>query len=316
LKKNEDYENPYLRVSYETPVKPKQILDLEILGGEKRLLKKKHIPTYDEENYVTKKMYAPSHDGKKIPIIISYRKGLDLSKPNKCLLNAYGSYGAKTEPRFVFHRASLMDRGFIFVKAQIRGGAELGQQWYKDGKFLNKKNTFLDFVSCSDFLIEKGYTSPELLCAMGGSAGGLLMGAIINLKPENFKAVIAAVPFVDTLNTMLDSTLPLTTLEYDEWGNPNDLEFYQYIKSYSPYDNLQKVHYPNILATAGFNDPRVTYWEPAKWIARMRDQRLDENDQLLYVDMDSGHAGASGRYNYIQEIAMMYSFLIGKVENL
>jgi len=229
------------------------------------------------------------------------------------LLYGYGSYGHVVDPSFSPARLSLLDRGFVFAIAHIRGGEDLGRHWYEDGKMLNKINTFTDFISCGEFLIEQNYTNSEKLCAMGGSAGGLLMGAIINLKPQIWKAAIAAVPFVDVVTTMLDDTIPLTTGEYDEWGNPNDEEYYKYILSYSPYDQIEAKDYPALLVTTGLHDSQVQYWEPAKWVAKLRELKTDNNNLLLKTNMKTGHGGASGRYEYYKEVALDYAFLLDQV---
>ncbi|NQU28763.1 MAG: S9 family peptidase, partial [Candidatus Marinimicrobia bacterium] len=225
-------------------------------------------------------------------------------------LYGYGSYGYNSDPRFRSHRFSMVDRGFIYAIAHIRGSSYLGRSWYEDGKLMNKMNTFNDFIDCADYLVEKKYTSPAKLAAVGGSAGGLLMGVIVNLRPNLFKAVVADVPFVDVVTTMLDKTIPLTVIEFDEWGNPKEEEYYRYLKSYSPYDNVQAIEYPNLLVTAGLNDPRVQYWEPAKWTAKLRATQTGNNRLLLKTNMEAGHHGASGRFDYLKEIAFEYAFLL------
>ena len=240
---------------------------------------------------------------------VVYKKGIKLDGTNPLLQYAYGSYGSTIDPYFSTIRLSLLDRGFIYVIAHIRGSEYLGRPWYEDGKLLKKMNTFTDFIDCSKYLIEKKYTSPEHLYAMGGSAGGLLMGAVINLNPELYKGVIAAVPFVDVVTTMLDNTIPLTTGEYDEWGNPNNKDYYHYMKSYSPYDNVKEKEYPNLLVTTGLHDSQVQYWEPAKWVAKLRELKTDNNLLLLKTDMDAGHGGASGRFEALKEVALEYAFL-------
>ena len=231
-------------------------------------------------------------------------------------LYGYGSYGITIDPYFSSTRLSLLDRGFVFAIAHVRGSEYLGRNWYENGKLLKKKNTFLDFISSAKYLISEQYTSSKHLYAMGGSAGGLLMGAVVNMEPELFNGVIAAVPFVDVMTTMLDESIPLTTLEYDEWGNPNDLEYYNYMLSYSPYDNISNLNYPNLLITTGLHDSQVQYWEPAKWIAKLRDYNKSKNYLLLHTNMDTGHGGASGRFNALKEIAMEYAFLIGLEQKL
>ena len=239
-----------------------------------------------------------------------YKKGVKLDGTNPLLQYAYGSYGSTVDPSFSTIRLSLLDRGFIYVISHIRGGEYLGRNWYENGKLLTKNNTFTDFIDCSKHLIQQNYTSNKHLYAYGGSAGGLLMGAIINMNPELYNGVLAAVPFVDVVTTMLDDTIPLTTGEYDEWGNPNNLEYYTYMKSYSPYDNVEANNYPNMLVTTGLHDSQVQYWEPAKWVAKLRDLKTDTNKLLLHTDMNSGHGGASGRFESLKEVALEYAFLL------
>lgn len=249
-------------------------------------------------------------DGTLIPISILYAKDTPLDGSAPLYLYGYGSYGLIIESDFGSARLSLVDRGYIFAIAHVRGGMDLGWDWYEDGKLLNKKNTFTDFIACAEHLIGEGYTMKGRIVASGGSAGGMLMGAVVNMRPDLFKAVIADVPFVDVLNTMLDNTLPLTTMEYNEWGNPEDQPFYDYIKSYSPYDNVRPQDYPHMLVTGGISDPRVTYWEPAKWTAQLRESKTDDNLLLLKIHMDSGHSGASGRFDRLKEVALEYAFIL------
>ena len=265
---------------------------------------------FDKNNYEEKRIWAMAKDGTKVPISMVYRKGMQLNGKNPLLLYAYGSYGASMDPYFSSTRLSLLDRGFIYAIAHIRGGEDLGRQWYEDGKLFKKKNTFTDFVDCSKFVISEKYTSVEHLYAEGGSAGGLLMGAIVNMAPELYNGVIAQVPFVDVVTTMLDDTIPLTTGEYDEWGNPNNKEYYQYMKSYSPYDNVKAQYYPNMFVTTGLHDSQVQYFEPAKWVARLRELKTDDNVLFLDVNMDAGHGGASGRFEALKELAKDYAFLL------
>jgi oligopeptidase B len=246
-----------------------------------------------------------------VPLSIVYRKGFEKNGQKPLLLYAYGSYGYSMEPFFSAVRLSLLDRGFAYVIAHIRGGEEMGRQWYENGKLLKKKNTFYDFIDCAEWLIAQQYTSSAHLYAMGGSAGGLLMGAVTNFRPDLWKGIVAAVPFVDVVTTMLDDSIPLTTFEYDEWGNPNEEEYYHYMKSYSPYDNVAAVDHPAMLVTTGLHDSQVQYWEPAKWVAKMRVQKTDQNPLLLYTNMDAGHGGASGRFARYLEIAREYAFLLG-----
>ena len=245
-----------------------------------------------------------------MPVSLVYKKGMQRDGSNPLLQYSYGSYGSTIDPYFSSIRLSLLDRGFIYAIAHIRGGEYLGRKWYESGKLLKKKNTFTDFIDCSKYLIEENYTSKNHLYAMGGSAGGLLMGAVINMNPELYNGVIAAVPFVDVVTTMLDDTIPLTTGEYDEWGNPNEKVSYDYMKSYSPYDNVVAKNYPNMLVTTGLHDSQVQYWEPAKWIAKLRDLKTDSNTLLFHIDMDSGHGGASGRFESLKEVALEYAFLL------
>jgi len=251
---------------------------------------------FDKNNYETNRLYAKSEDNKNIPISIVYRKGISLNGKNPLLLYGYGSYGYTIDPTFSAARLSLLDRGFIFAIAHVRGGQIYGREWYDDGKLLNKKNTFTDFIACAEYLISESYTDKEHLFVMGGSAGGLLMGAVVNMRPDLFKAVVAAVPFVDVVTTMLDESIPLTTGEFDEWGNPKDKIFYDYMLSYSPYDNVSHTNYPAMLVTTGLHDSQVQYWEPAKWVAKLREMKTGNNILLLYTSMDTGHGGASGRF--------------------
>ena len=244
---------------------------------------------------------------------IVYKKGINLDGNNPALLYGYGSYGATVDATFSSNRFSLLDRGFVFAIGHIRGGTDMGRDWYEDGKMLNKKNTFTDFIACAEHLIKEGFTSSQKLAIMGGSAGGLLVGACATMRPDLFKAIICKVPFVDVVTTMNDPTIPLTTLEYDQWGNPADKEYYEYMLSYSPYDNIRATEYPHMLITTGLNDPRVAYWEPAKFAAKLRELKTDDNLIVLYTNYDSGHAGASGRYDFLKEVAQDFAFLIDKL---
>jgi oligopeptidase B len=253
---------------------------------------------------------AKARDGEEVPVSIVYRKGFKKGGKSPLLLYGYGSYGATIDPSFSSVRLSLLDRGFAFAIAHIRGSETLGREWYEDGKLLNKKNTFYDFIDCGKYLVDNKYTSPEHLYAMGGSAGGLLMGAVINEEPELWNGVIAAVPFVDVVSTMLDETIPLTTGEFDEWGNPKDKEYYEYILSYSPYDNVEAKDYPNLLITTGYWDSQVQYWEPAKWCAKLRATKTDQNKLIMDCNMEVGHGGASGRFDRYKEIALEYAFIL------
>jgi oligopeptidase B len=308
---NWEYDTQTFRFGYTSLVLPMTVYEYDLRSRSKTILKQNEIPGgYDPSQYHSERIFARSHDGVEVPISIVYRRDFNRDGTQPLYLYGYGSYGASIDPGFSTNRLSLLDRGFVYAIAHIRGGSELGRHWYESGKFLQKKNTFLDFVACAEHLIAEKYTSAGNIAIAGGSAGGLLVGATINLKPELFKAAIAQVPFVDVLNTMLDADLPLTQLEYDEWGNPADEEFYRYIRSYSPYDNVAAKAYPHLLITAGLNDPRVTYWEPAKWTAKLRDLKTDDNLLLLKTNLDSGHGGASGRYEYLKDIALEYTFLL------
>jgi oligopeptidase B len=259
---------------------------------------------------VTERLWATAEDNTKVPISIAYAKTLQKDGSNPLLLYGYGSYGSTMQAGFSATRISLLDRGFAYAIAHIRGGQELGRQWYENGKLFKKKNTFTDFISCGEFLVAEGYTSPDRLFAMGGSAGGLLMGAVINMAPDLFKGVIAHVPWVDVITTMLDADVPLTTSEFDEWGDPRDPKYYDYMLSYSPYDQVEAKDYPNLLVTTGLHDSQVQYWEPAKWVAKLRALKTDENVLLLRTNMHAGHGGASGRYGRYAETAFDYAFLL------
>jgi oligopeptidase B len=309
---NPDFDSETLRYGYSSLTTPNSVIDYDLKERTKDIKKEQEIVGgYDKTLYESKRLWATAEDGKKVAISLVYKKGIELNGTNPTLLYAYGSYGATIDPYFSSARLSLLERGFVYAIAHIRGGQYLGRQWYEDGKYLKKKNTFTDYIACSDYLIQEKYTSPNHLFAMGGSAGGLLMGAVVNLKPENFRGVVAAVPFVDVVTTMLDEDIPLTTGEYDEWGNPNDPVYYEYMKSYSPYDNVKERAYPAMLVTTGLHDSQVQYWEPAKWVAKLRDMRTNKDQPLLmYCNMDTGHGGASGRFEAYKETAMEYAFLL------
>ncbi len=308
---NYQYDTEILRFQYTSLTTPYSTFDFNMRTKERILLKQMEvIGKFDKDDYISERLFANARDGVKIPVSLVYKKGLNINEKTPLLLYGYGSYGHSIEPYFSSVRLSLLDRGFIFAIAHIRGGQEMGRKWYLDGKLLKKKNTFYDFIDVAYFLIKKHYTSQSHLYAMGGSAGGLLMGAVLNMKPELWNGVIAAVPFVDVLTTMLDESIPLTTGEYDEWGNPNDKEYYFYIKSYSPYDNVKALHYPNILITTGYWDSQVQYWEPAKWIAKLRELKADNNLLIMKCDMETGHGGASGRFKRLKEVALEYAFLL------
>jgi len=300
------------RFVYNSMTTPSSVIEFDTKSKQQEVLKEQEIPggKFNKNNYQSLRIWAPSRDGKKIPVSIVYKKGIALNGKNPLLLYGYGSYGITVDPGFSANRLSLLDRGFIFAIAHIRGGEYLGRPWYEDGKLLKKKNTFNDFIDVAKHLIQQQYTNTEHLYAMGGSAGGLLMGAVMNDAPELFKGMVAQVPFVDVLTTMLDDSIPLTTGEYDEWGNPNEKTYYDYMKSYSPYDNVEKKDYPNLLVTTGLHDSQVQYWEPAKWVAKLRDLKTDNNILLMHTDMESGHGGASGRFKSLNDTARDYAFLI------
>ena len=307
---NPEFDTEILRFGYTSMTTPTSTYDYNMKTRERILLKQQEvIGDFNPENYETKRLYATADDGTKIPVSMVYRKGMEKNGKNPLLLYGYGSYGITIDPSFSSVRLSLLDRGFVYVIAHIRGGQIYGRQWYDDGKLLKKMNTFTDFVDVAEFLIEEKYTNPEHLYAFGGSAGGLLMGAVVNMAPQLFNGIIAAVPFVDVVTTMLDESIPLTTGEYDEWGNPNEKVYYDHMLSYSPYDQVKAQSYPNMLVTTGLHDSQVQYWEPAKWVAKLRDMKTDDNMLLLYVNMDTGHSGASGRFEQFRETAMEYAFL-------
>ena len=306
-----EWDTTSLRFSYASMTSPATVYDYD-MGTREREFKKQTevLGGFESGNYRTRRLWATARDGVPVPISILYGKDTPLDGSAPLYLYGYGSYGLVMESEFGSARLSLVDRGFIFAVAHIRGGMEMGWDWYEKGKLLDKKNTFNDFIDCAEYLIKEGYTSPGKLVAVGGSAGGMLMGAVSNMRPDLFQVVVAHVPFVDVLNTMLDDTLPLTTMEYNEWGNPQSAEFYEYIKSYSPYDNVTAQDYPHMLITGGISDPRVTYWEPAKWTARLRQLKTDQNLLLMKIHMDSGHAGASGRFERLKEVALEYAFIL------
>lgn len=307
---NPNFDSEYLRYGYTSLTTPSSTIDYNMTTHEKIVKKEQEvIGDFDKNNYEAKRIFATADDGTRIPMSIVYRKGIKLDGSNPTLIYGYGSYGATMDPYFSTVRLSLLDRGFVYALAHIRGGQYMGRQWYEDGKLLKKMNTFTDFNSCAEFLIDQGYTSNQKLFAMGGSAGGLLMGAIINLKPELYKGVIAQVPFVDVVTTMLDESIPLTTGEFDEWGNPKDSVYYEYMLSYSPYDQVKAQDYPAMLVTTGLYDSQVQYWEPAKWVAKLRDMKTDDHVLLLYTDMETGHGGASGRFEALKEYALEYAFI-------
>jgi oligopeptidase B len=314
---NVDFNTDVLRYGYQSLTTPSSVIDFNMKTKTKEIKKEQQVlgGKFQKENYEEKRVWATAKDGTKVPISMIYKKGIKLDGKNPFLQYAYGSYGYSMDCTFSSSRLSLLDRGFVFAISHIRGGEDLGRQWYEDGKLLKKKNTFTDFIDCSKFLIAEKYTSAKHLYAEGGSAGGLLMGAIVNMAPELYNGIIAQVPFVDVITTMLDDTIPLTTGEYDEWGNPNEKKSYDYMKSYSPYDNVIAQKYPNMLVTTGLHDSQVQYWEPAKWVAKLRTLKTDNNLLFLNTNMDAGHGGASGRFEALKEVAKEFSFLLG-LENI
>ncbi len=316
---NVDFDTDILRYSYQSLATPSSVIDFNMKTKEKEVKKEQQVlgGKFDKNNYIEERVWASATDGTKVPISMVYKKGLKKDGTNPVLLYAYGSYGVTLDTYFSSTRLSILDRGFVFAIAHIRGGEDLGRQWYEDGKLLKKKNTFTDFIDCSKYLIQEKYTSPEHLYAEGGSAGGLLMGAVVNMAPELYNGVIAQVPFVDVISTMLDDTIPLTTGEYDEWGNPNEKKYYKYMLSYSPYDNVKAQKYPNMYVSTGLHDSQVQYWEPAKWVAKLRTLKTNDTTLYLNTNMDAGHGGASGRFEALKELAKEYSFLLDleKIKN-
>jgi len=308
---NPDFDSEWYRFSYTSLTTPGSTFDYHLPTREKKLLKQQEVVGgYNSDEYKTERHYALTEDGTKIPISLVYKKSFHIRPENPLLLYGYGSYGATMDVYFSSVRLSLLDRGFTFAIAHIRGGQEMGRHWYEEGKLFKKKNTFTDFIDCANYLINIKYTSPQHLFAMGGSAGGLLMGAVINMSPALWRGIVTQVPFVDALTTMLDDTIPLTTGEYDEWGNPNEKAYYEYMKSYSPYDNIEEKEYPPMLVTTGLHDSQVQYWEPAKWVAKLREMKTDKNRILLYTNMEAGHGGASGRFERFKEVALEFAFLL------
>jgi oligopeptidase B len=308
---NAEYNTKILRFGYTSLVTPGSVFDYNMETRERELKKQQEVlGGYDPSQYQSERVFATAADGVKVPISLVYKKGLVKNGKAPLLLYGYGAYGISMDPGFASDRLTLLDRGFVYAIAHIRGGADLGKPWHEDGRILTKRNTFTDFIASAEFLIAEKFTSPNRLVIQGGSAGGLLMGAVTNMRPDLFAVVVAMVPFVDALNTMLDATLPLTVGEYEEWGNPNEKQYYDYIKSYAPYENVGAKDYPTILVTAGLNDPRVSYWEPAKWVAKLRTMKNDDHRLLLKTNMGSGHFGASGRYEHLKESAFNYSFIL------
>lgn len=313
---NPQFDTEWLRLGYQSMKTPPSVFDYNMKTRQLVLKKEQEIlGGFKKENYASERVFATARDGARVPISLVYRKDLfQRNGQSSLLLYGYGSYGLSMDPYFSFSRLSLLDRGFVYAIAHIRGGQEMGRKWYEEGKLLKKKNTFYDFIDCGEYLVQEKYANPHLLFAFGGSAGGLLMGAVMNLRPDLWKGLVAAVPFVDVVTTMLDDSIPLTTFEYDEWGNPNQPEYYQYMKSYSPYDNIEEKDYPHLLVTTGLHDSQVQYWEPAKWVARLRERKTDNNLLLLYTDMDTGHGGKSGRFEQHRETARIYAFFIWLAE--
>jgi oligopeptidase B len=311
--RNPDYHSRTLRFTYSSPRTPPTVYDYDLVTRTRTLRKRTEVPGFEPTRYATERLWAPAPDGVRVPISLFYRTPLRRGRPRPMLLYAYGSYGASTDPGFSPRILPLVDRGYIFAIAHIRGGQEMGRRWYDDGKMLRKKNTFTDFFAAAEWLEREDYTAPDRLAIRGGSAGGLLMGAVTNMRPDLFRVVVADVPFVDVINTMRDPTLEFTTQEWQQWGNPGVPEQFAYIRSYSPYDNVEAKAYPAILATAGLNDPRVNYWEPAKWVARLRAMKTDANPLLLRINMDAGHGGRSGRYEALHDDAFRYAFVVDQI---
>ena len=317
LGNNKEFQSPFLRVMFETPIQPPTVYDYEWETKKLRFKSQvKYSGDFATQDYQTEFLFAKAQDGALIPISLVYKKSASINSSTPLLLYGYGSYGASSDPLFDPYLISLLNQGFVYAIAHIRGGSEGGRKWYEKGRLLDKKNTFKDFISCAEFLIEKSYSSPKHLYIMGGSAGGLLIGAVLNEKPELFRGAVARVPFVDCLATMLDKTIPLSTGEYEEWGNPNDKTYYDYIKSYSPYNNIKRAHYPYLLVESGYHDPRVQYWEPVKWIAKLREHNQSNHLIALTMNMKSGHFGSTGRLEYLKLLASCYSFFLGIEKNL
>jgi oligopeptidase B len=311
---NPEYDTDLVRFTYMSPVTPPTVYDYDMKRHTRALKKRTDVPNYQPTRYATERTWAVAADGARVPVSLLYRKPLVRDGSRPMLLYAYGSYGYSTDPGFASNVFSLVDRGFVYAIAHIRGGQEMGRGWYDDGKMLRKKNTFTDFIAAAEHLVQRGYTRSDRLAIRGGSAGGLLMGAVTNMRPDLFRAVVADVPFVDVINTMLDASIPLTTQEWQQWGNPANAPEYAYMKSYSPYDNVAAKDYPSILVTAGLNDPRVGYWEPAKWVAKLRATKTDKNTLLLKTNMGAGHGGSSGRYDYLKDMAFRYAFVLDQVK--
>jgi oligopeptidase B len=312
---NPAYDSEVMRFFYTSLTAPFSAVDYDMRTRERTVVKEQPVRGgYDRADYVTERLWATAPDGVRVPISLVRRRDIERIGGNPALLYGYGAYEASNDPMFDPSRLSMLDRGFVFAIAHVRGGGEMGRAWYEDGKFLNKTNTFTDFIACANHLIARGYTSASKLAIRGRSAGGLLVGAVLNARPDLFGCAVAQVPFVDVVTTMLDETVPLTVTEYEEWGNPNDIEFYEYMKSYSPYDNVRDADYPAMLVTAGLNDPRVSYWEPAKWVAKLRDTKRDGKPLLLQTQMGAGHSGPSGRYESWREEAFVTAFVLSQLD--
>jgi oligopeptidase B len=314
LSYNPDVHSHKLRFLYTSLTTPDTLFEIDMKTGIKKVLKQREIPGgYNPNHYTAERIFVEVRDGVRVPVSLVYKNGMQKNGDNPLLLYSYGAYGVSNDPEFYSDRISLLDRGFIYALAHIRGGQEMGREWYEDGRLLKKKNTFFDFIDCADYLVQQKYTRKEKLFAEGMSAGGLLMGAVANMRPDLWNAVVAHVPFVDCVTTMLDESLPLTTGEYDEWGNPNEKEYYFYIKSYSPYDNIEKKDYPAILATTALSDSQVQYWEPAKWIAKLRDYNTGDNPVFLQTEIFAGHFGKSGRFEQLRLVALEYAFILDRL---
>jgi oligopeptidase B len=308
---NAEYDTSKIRYYFISMNRPYSVYDFDIIKNESKLLKEKEVPTYKSSDYTSERVFATATDGTKIPVSLVYKDGTKKDGTAPLFVYGYGSYGISTDPYFSPVRVSLLDRGFVFAIIHIRGGQEMGRAWYDDGKFFKKKNSFTDFIAGTEYLVKEKYGNPKKVYANGGSAGGLLMGAVMNMRPDLYDGIIADVPFVDVVTTMLDSSLPLTTGEYEEWGNPNKKDYYEYMKSYSPYDNVKAEAYPNLLVTTGLNDSQVPFWEPTKWVQKIREMRTDKSKLLLMkVELEVGHGGKSGRFEYLHEEALAYAFVL------
>jgi oligopeptidase B len=308
---NYEFDSTVFRYDYESMTTPESVYDYDLVERGREMIKEKEVlGGFSRKNYISERLWATARDGTRIPVSLVYRKGIELNGQNPLLQYAYGSYGYSTDPGFSSSLLSLLDRGFVYAIAHIRGGSEMGRQWYYDGRQFKKMNTFTDFIDVSKFLVEEGYTSQEHLYARGGSAGGLLMGAVLNMAPDMYNGVSTRVPFVDVVTTMLDESIPLTAGEWDEWGDPREKKFYDYMLSYSPYDQVKRQDYPNVLVTTSLHDSQVQYWEPAKWVAKLRDHKTDNNLLLLQTDMQAGHSGKTGRFQSLEDAALFYTFFL------